>query len=652
MAAPSAPRHEIVSVVLGTAGHIDHGKSTLVEKLTGIHPDRLKEEQERGLTIDLGFAPLDLPDGRRVGIIDVPGHERFVKNMVAGATGVDLVLFVIAADDGVMPQTREHLEILGLLGLAHGIVVVTKIDAPGVDAELLEVLDLELADLLAGTFLEGAPRARVSSVTGEGLGELKALITARVAAIPPRPAEGAFRLPVQRVFSAPGFGTVLTGVPISGQLGLGDLVEVLTPDARLKGKVRGLQAYGRKVERIRAGHSSALNLADVDRKVVTRGDVVATPGVFSAELLWEVRFTHLASGRVPLRSRETVRLHVGTAEVLGELVILDQDEVLPGATCLGQLRLHTPVVAAAGDRFILRRHSPMDTLGGGVLLGASKWRLKPRKGFVLERLGQREAALGDVRDAVRLELREAGSPLRVDDLVRALGRSRAEVDELLTELVKDGSVVEASGGKGTPAWVAAETWTAASAALDAALTAWHDERPFLDACARPELRTRAALHDGLFQSLVERRLAAGTLRAFPGGVASPDRPVALTPDAQALAARLLAAFDEGAFQPPTASQALAAAASPLGAEQARDVLRHLVERGELVDLGEELLLHQARHEAAKALFRREAAKGPVAAGAFKDLLGSSRRYVIPLLERWDEQGFTRREGDARTLRAP
>ncbi|MCW8140313.1 MAG: selenocysteine-specific translation elongation factor [Planctomycetota bacterium] len=642
----------IVSVVVGTAGHIDHGKSALVERLTGIHPDRLKEEQDRGLTIDLGFANFALPDGRRVGVVDVPGHERFVKNMVAGASGIDLVLFVVAADDGVMPQTREHLEILELLGLQHGLVVITKVDAAGVDADLLEVLELELRELLEGTFLAASPIVRVSSITGEGFDALRAAIDAAVQRIQPRSAEGAFRMPVQRVFSAQGFGTILTGIPLSGALRAGDAVEVLTRDGqRHKGKVRGLQAYGKKVDRVRAGHSSALNVADVDRRAVERGDAVCTPGIFAAEPMWEVRLTYLPSQQRPLEQRETVRFHVGTSELVGELVLLDHERLLPGESGLAQVRLHEGVVAAPGDRFVMRRHSPMDTLGGGVVLGASKWRLKPFKGFVLQRLEHKEQALGGGKDAVRVELQEAGAPVRADDLVRAVARPKVDIEAWLAELVAEGAAIEASGGKGAPAYVAAEAWAAAAEAFVAALADFHREHPFRDAAPKLELRARLARPEGLFVTLGQRLVQEGRVRAWPQGFSLADHAVALTPEAEALAAALRATYQEHAFQPPTPSQALDAAPRDLPPGQARDVFQHLVERGELVDIGDELVLHRARYEEAKELLRREvAAKGPIASGAFKDLLGSSRRYAIPLLEHFDEVGFTRREGDLRALR--
>ena len=374
----SAPR-EIVSVVVGTAGHIDHGKSSLVRRLTGIDPDRLQEEQAREMTIDLGFAPFHLPDGRRVGLIDVPGHERFVKNMVAGATGIDLVVLVVAADDGVMPQTREHLEILTLLGVEAGMVAITKIDLPGVDDELVEILELELEDLLEGTFLAGAPIRALDSLSGRGFEAFQqtlfSLIEARAEA---REAArgGAYRQPIQRVFSARGFGTILTGVPLSGEVAPGDKVEVITSTAVLPGRVRGLQAYGATVERARAGHSTAVNVADVDFKQVHRGDTIAAPGVFRAHPMFEARLELLASQSKPLEQRQLVRVHVGTAEVLGEVVLLDATSLDPGERALAQLRLRAPVVALPGDRFVLRRSSPLETLGGGVILGRSRWRLK------------------------------------------------------------------------------------------------------------------------------------------------------------------------------------------------------------------------------------------------------------------------------------
>ena len=310
---------EIQPIVIGTAGHIDHGKSSLVRALTGVDPDRLKEEKARGLTIDLGFAPLELPDGRLVGIVDVPGHERFIRNMVAGASGIDLVVLVVAADDGVMPQTREHLSIMGLLGVGRGLLVLNKCDL--VDEEMIELAELDVRETVAGTFLEGAPLFRLSATNGDGVEAFREALFAAAAEVEPRSAEGVFRMPVQRVFSSRGFGTVVTGIPVSGAVGVGDALEVLP--GGLRGKARGLQAYKQKTERARAGHSTAINLSDVGQDEVQRGQVVATPGYFRAVRMLGARLTALPDLERAVENRMRVRLHTGTAEVLGEVVLLD-----------------------------------------------------------------------------------------------------------------------------------------------------------------------------------------------------------------------------------------------------------------------------------------------------------------------------------------
>ena len=643
----------IATCVIGTAGHIDHGKSSLVTALTGINPDRLKEEQDRGLTIDLGFARFQLDDGRTVGMIDVPGHERFVKNMVAGASGIDVVLLVVAADDGVMPQTREHLEILGLLGLEQGIVVITKIDMPGVDPELLDLLEAELKDLLAGTFLASAPYVRVSSVTGEGVPALRQEIARAVDRVRPRPTGGAFRMPVQRVFSAQGFGTILTGVPLEGALGVGDAVEVLTRDGKVqKGKVRGLQAYGKKVERVRAGHSSALNVTDVDRKAVERGDTVCTPGIFQASGMFEVRLTYLASQTRPLRPRETVRFHVGTSEVLGEVVLLEHKQLDPGQSALCQVRLWHPVVASAGDRFVLRLHSPMVTIGGGTIIGASQWRLKPFKEFVIERLEQKEQVLGAAQETLLLELDEAREPARADELVPRLKRPRKEVVEELERLRRDGKVVEVSGGKGQPAFVSAARFAQSSQRLLDALRGWHEAHPVRLACPRAELRALTGLPEGLFVTALEQLEAEQEVRAEGRAWALAGQAPAWSEGAATHRDALRELFRARAFQTPTREQAEAELRSPLPPAQQKDVFDALVEQGELVLVGEEgLVFHQDHYRAAQEAARREIrARGSITAGAFKDLIDTTRRYAIPLLEHFDEVGLTRREGDVRVLR--
>jgi selenocysteine-specific elongation factor len=645
---------EIVSVVIGTAGHIDHGKSSLVRRLTGVDPDRLKEEKDRALTIDLGFAPYTLPDGRTVGIIDVPGHERFVKNMVAGATGIDLVLLVVAADDGVMPQTREHLEILTLLGLKHGLVVITKLDAPGVDDELAELLEMELEEILEGTFLEKAAVFRVDSLSGRGYEELKAAIAEAVDRVEPRPVAAGFRMPVQRTFSIRGFGTVITGVPLEGTLKIGDQVEVLSGGTVTKGRVRGLQAYGQKVERVEAGHSTAVNVTDVDYKTVTRGDSVCAPKLHKASALYEVRLTHLASQSRPLRQRETVRFHVGTSEVLGELVLLEHKVLEPGESGLCQVRLREPLVAVSGDRFVVRRHSPMETVGGGVVLGASKWRLKPFKGFVLERLGDKEAVLGKAQDALVLELDQADGPLRLEDLVTTLHKPLAQLKEIAEGLVKEGMALEVSGGKGSRVYASKAAFERAQETLTQTLANHHAEHPWLAGCSRLELRSRTKLADGLLSCVLAHCVEAATLAERPPGYALASRAVELPEAAAEFTAELLKLYSDKAWTTPTQEQAIEAILGPdseLTPEGIADLFQAQVDSGELVNIGDELVFHRERYEEAQEIVRKAITdEGPMAAATLKGKLDSSRRYTIPLLEHFDRIGLTRREGNVRVLR--
>ncbi|MGE0713625.1 MAG: selenocysteine-specific translation elongation factor [Planctomycetota bacterium] len=643
----------IVSLVVGTAGHIDHGKSSLVRRLTGIDPDRLAEEQAKGMTIDLGFAPLDLPDGRRVGLIDVPGHERFVKNMVAGATGIDLVILVVAADDGVMPQTREHLDILTLLGLEAGMIAITKIDLPGVDEDLIELLQLELGELVQGTFLEGAPIVALDSLSGRGFDAFRETlieaITARAAARQAR-AEGAYRQPIQRVFSAKGFGTVLTGVPLSGRLAAGAAVEVITAQGVLPGRVRGLQAYGRDVSEVEAGHSAAVNVADVDWKAVHRGDTLASPGVFRARTLFEARLRLLPRQRRPLEQRTTVRVHLGTAEVLGEVVLLDAAALAPGEDALCQLRLRTPVVAAAGDRFVVRRHSPMETLGGGTVLAPSRWRLKPFKGFVLERLVAEEEALDDAGRAVVVQLDQRPGPSRANDLVEGVQRPRQEIEALLAALAARGAVVEVSGGKGQPLYLGARGFQAACEQVTDALEAFHAARPLREAMARLELRAATKLTDGVLAAALARLEQDEEVAVRPGGHARAGFEPRWDEPAAELERRLLTRLDAEAFQPPPRADLLAELRpDDLRAPDAEDLTRTLVERGELVAVGDELLLRPARYAEGIERVRSLGAAGPFTASAAREALDTTRRYVIPLLEHFDAAGVTRRQGDTRVV---
>ena len=634
---------EIQPIVIGTAGHIDHGKSTLVRALTGIDPDRLKEEKERGLTIDLGFAPLQLPDGRRVGIVDVPGHERFIRNMVAGASGIDLVILVVAADDGVMPQTREHLQIMELLGVRRGFVALTKVDM--VDEELVELAEADVQEAIAPTFLGGAPILRVSGVTGQGVEELKELLFSLAAETEPRSSEGVFRMPVQRVFSKQGLGTVLTGVPVSGEVRVGDVLELLP--AGVRGKVRGLQAYKESTDRGRAGHSTAVNLSDVERGQAQRGNVLAKPNFFVAQRMVAARLSALPTLDRSVTNRMPIRLHTGTADPPGEVVLLDQDEIAPGESGLVQLRLEEPVVCAPGDRFVLRLLSPVVTLGGGVILEESKYRLKRFKGFVLEGLARQEASLDSPAALLESVLARAdGGARSLEELTVALKRSREDTRALLEELAGEGRVLSPREDR----WIHPDRLEAGLARLRAAMDAWFAEEPHRLLVSVLEVRRRLGVEDAELKMLLEVEAERGGVELLSGGrLRVPTRAHELPPALAALAESIQAKLGAAGFQPPSSEEL--AAAQGASDEDVRRALETLVDREQVVHVGGGLHLAADRVEAAQgAVIRNCEAHGHLEIPELRDELGTSRKYLIPLLEHFDAKGITLRQGAHRVLK--
>ncbi len=634
---------EIQPIVIGTAGHIDHGKSTLVKTLTGIDPDRLKEEQERGMTIDLGFAPLALPDGRLVGMIDVPGHERFVRNMVAGASGIDLVLLVVAADDGVMPQTREHLMIMELLGVRRGMIALTKVDK--VDRELVELAEQDVRAAVRGSFLEGAALVRVSAKSGEGLPELSTELFRLARETQPRPADGVFRMPIQRVFSKRGFGTVVTGVPVSGTAQVGDVLEVLP--GRTRSKVRGLNAYRQKTDRIRAGHSSAINFSDVDYSTVRRGDVVATPGFFAPLSMVAARVTALPGLARPLENRMRVRLHAGTADPPGELVLLDRDEIGPGESGLVQLRLGEPIVCAPGDRFVLRRLSPVETLGGGTILEESRHRLKRFKSFVLADLTRAEESLESPVALLESLLARRGEELTAtDELAQALKRSLPETRALLAELQAAGRARELAPER----WMHAEPLESALDKVETAALDWFRAEPHRSVVDVLELRRRLALEPALVAVLLEEAARRGRLETLPGGKVRARGRATAAPSALAtLAERIEARLTSARFQPPSPAELEVELGS--GKDDVRRAIELLVDAGQVERVGPELFLARGVFDEAKSAIAENCRRhGHLEIPELRDRLATTRKYLIPLLEHFDAVGWTLRQGGHRVLR--
>jgi selenocysteine-specific elongation factor len=632
-------------LVIGTAGHVDHGKTALIKALTGIDTDRLREEKERGISIELGFAHLDLPDGRRAGVIDVPGHEKFVKHMLAGIGGIDLVLLVIAADEGVMPQTREHLDIIQLLGIERGIVVLSKIDL--VEADWLELVEEELREFLAGTVLEGAPVCKVSAVTGAGLPELLETITACTAELPARTAAGAARLPVDRVFTVVGFGTVVTGTLASGTLRVGEAVEIMPH--RRPARVRSLQTHKQKVQQAGAGQRVAVNLAGVDVSDIRRGDVVTTVGAFTPTRRLDVRLLLLSGAPRALKNRTRIRLHLGAAEIMSRVLLLDRDELEPGQECYAQLYLETETIAGKGDRFVIRSYSPMHTIGGGRVVDPNPPRHKRFQSAVLERLAILEK--GTPHELVEEASRRIEAPQSAEDLAAATGLDPDRVQAAVNELEGRGVLVRLADGVQVAHAEHFEQW---KRTVLGALQDYHRRYPLREGYPKEELRSRsfAVFNPGKFQVLLQSLAAKGLITLYSQNVALKEFSTEELPEkTRQLLDRMETAFREGGMQPPTVAQVCAKL--ELGEAEGQEYLHYLIRHGKLVRVDEEWCFHAEAVEEARNRIRdflRE--HGELSVGEARDLLGSSRRYVLPLLTYFDRKRFTRRVGDLRVLVKP
>jgi selenocysteine-specific elongation factor len=640
--------------VIGTAGHIDHGKTTLVRALTGIDTDRLKEEKERGITIELGFAHLSLPTGETVGVVDVPGHERFVRTMVAGAVGIDLVVLVVAADEGVMPQTREHLDICGLLGIGRGVVALSKSDL--VDGELRELAMADVAETLRGTFLEGAPIVAVSAKTGEGLDALKSAIAAGLREVPGKDPEGLARLPIDRVFSMKGFGTVVTGTLWAGRIKPGDdLIALPLLPGGVAGKVRGAQVHGAAVEEARAGNRTAINLTTA-KEQLARGQVLVRPGELEAGRLVDVRLRYLATSKRALKRRARLLVHAGTAQTLATLSLLDTNELEPGQSGLAQLSLDEPMVLLPGDHFILRgfamqRHHGTTVGGGTVLrtLGARIRRGTP-EALALLRDNERALAANDVEARVRLEVARAGEAgIARAALQMRLPYAPRAVDAALAKLSASRAILRYDKERG------AVIGDAALAALKqratAAVAAFHAAQPLLPGMPREELRAKVAGEVKLLHLVVESLAADGALVADRENVRLPAHDPARQ-KAQAglapLAERALALWAEAALQPPRPVEAAASLA--VDPRELAPVIDLLVRGGSLVRM-KDLVFHAPAVDALRdKLVAHLKAHTQISPQEWKDMVGASRKFAIPLAEHFDNEKLTMRVGEVRKLR--
>ncbi len=633
------------SLVLGTAGHIDHGKSSLVRALTGTDPDRLKEERDRGITIELGFARLDLPSGRSLGVVDVPGHERFIRQMVAGATGIDVVMLVVAADDGVMPQTREHLAIIDLLGVERGVVALTKADL--VDEDWLELVKADIEELLAGTSIKGAPIVGVSSKTGQGLDELLAALDEVATETSSRQADVQMRLPVDRVFTIAGAGTVVTGTMWSGSARGDDPVE-LYPSGET-GRVRGLQVHGEAVEVAHAGQRVAMNVAGIERDRVSRGDVIAAPGTLVATDRFDARFTYLGTpgDPRPFVSGARVHVHHGTREVLGRVLLMDAEEFVPGQTGLAQVRLEEPLAPRYDDRFIVRSYSPVYTIGGGIVLDA----LPPRRTSLRARERELlEALLAHDLSSASVGLLEArGLPMTSAEVAAALGVPRARVADQLNKTPLATTIARIGG---EAVFIAPDALMHLLSEIDRSLVEFHEAEPKATGIATAALRARVdrRLSAKAFDAIIETAAERGLVVAEKGQIRHPQAAAsALVEEAQAESKLLELLCGLGLAGQGPRELAASAGTDP---GVTRKVLGRLVADGRVVRLAGELHFSAEAVAGARATlveFLKRHPEGATTAD-LKDALGVSRKYAVPLLEYFDTTGVTRREGDLRLLR--
>ncbi|MFN8002052.1 MAG: selenocysteine-specific translation elongation factor [Acidobacteriota bacterium] len=635
-------------IIVGTAGHIDHGKTSLVKALTGVNTDRWKEEQERGITIDIGFADLTVGDVH-FGFVDVPGHERFVKNMLAGAHGIDLVMLVVAADESVMPQTREHFDICRLLEVKAGLIVITKTDL--VEEEFADLVEAEVREFVAGSFLAEAPVVRVSARSGQGIEELKRTLATLAARVQLRDDEAVARLPIDRVFTIKGFGTVVTGTLIAGQIQAGDELELLPADGR-RTRARSLQVHGQTTQTARAGERTAINVQGLEVAEITRGQVLVPAGRLQATSMLDVRLQLLPSAPRTLRSRARVHLHLGTAEVLARVVLLGQSELAAGGSCFAQLRLEAPVLALPGDHFIVRSYSPTITIGGGVVVDALPRKHRWRDGAqVVAQLGNLRAA--DEHERIALLIEMAGEHgLTHAQIAARSGAPDAVIKQAAEAALKARRAVAVTS---TPLFLLARTaFDELAKQVRAQLKTFHQKQPLAAGMGREEIREKIFAHlaPEIFRAVIAQLAERNEVVAEKDLLRLATHRVALSAEEQAAKDHLADVFARAGLQPMSLEDAIAQAAPQFGIDQqrAQRFAQMLINSGELVRVAE-LIFHRQALEALRPTLQQYKAQhgAKLDVGAFKDLTGISRKYAIPLLEYLDRQRVTRRVGDAREI---
>ncbi|MDI6742906.1 MAG: selenocysteine-specific translation elongation factor [Smithella sp.] len=630
--------------VLGTAGHVDHGKTALIKALTGTDTDRLKEEKQRGITIELGFASLTLPSGQTLGVVDVPGHEKFIKNMVSGAAGIDLVMMVIAADEGIMPQTKEHLHICSLLGISHGIVAVTKTDM--VDEEWLHLVRSEVADFIKGTFLEGAPVVAVSAVKNEGLTDLVQALDATTSKLAEKTDDGIFRLPVDRVFTMKGFGTVVTGTLISDHIKIGEEVQILPEN--IAARIRGIQVHNQQTEEAWVGQRTAINLQGIEKSTINRGDVIVRPNTVWPTQRPDVFVEYLSSNPKSLKNRALVRLHTGTSEIIARIILLENDELAPGQSGFAQLILSDQAVSVAGDHFVLRSYSPVTTIGGGRImdpLPKKHKRFNPKILDDLKRLRE-----GSLRDRISVILERAGyTGINLNRLALRLGVKAKQIGEALELLLSGKQAFLLDSDDKTV--IASSLFAEIESIITKILTAYHKKNPLKEGMSKEELKgsLKSDVSQKLFNMVLTSLNKKEMIVSDKEHVRLAGHQVQLAEDLDSLRRDLADIYKEAGLTPSSMTEVINQFSDRKN--KAQSIINLMIKEGDLIKINEDLCfagvsLNKLRKDY-KAMLMKD---GKATPASFKELTGLSRKYIIPLMEYFDMDKLTVRVGDHRILR--
>ena len=630
--------------VLGTAGHVDHGKTALIKALTGVDTDRLKEEKERGITIELGFASLTLPSGQIVGVVDVPGHEKFIKNMVAGAAGIDVVMLVIAADEGIMPQTKEHLHICSLLGITTGIVALTKIDL--VEKEWLELVKSEITEFLQGSFLENAPIMPVSAVKQEGLTDLITAIDVAVSKINEKADDGIFRLPVDRVFTMKGFGTVITGTMISDHIKIGEEIEIL-PEA-ITTRIRGIQVHNQTVDAAWSGQRTAINLQGIEKSTIERGNVLVRPKTVWASKRLDVFVEFLASNSKNLKNRTLVRLHTGTSEIIARIILLDKDELLPGQKVFAQLVLESADVIVAGDRFVLRSYSPVATIGGGQIIDPLPLKHKRQNEKIIADLNILQSGSLPERISVIME-RTGFSGINLRGLTFRLGVNTKKILEALESLFSGKKALLLDSEDTTV--ISAYSYNQLEELIVKNLTTYHKKNPLHEGISKEQLKETLgrAISAKLFNLALRSLGKKETIVSDKDNVRLTGHQVQLAGDLDSLRHDITRIYTEAGLTPPSLTDVVSEFNDQKA--KAQSIIKLMLKDGDLIKINEELcfandVLAKLREDYKGMLIK----DGKATPATFKDLTNLSRKYIIPLMEYFDVNKLTVRVGDHRIIR--